>query len=119
MNWGREDRSHTDVEVGKIDYQKAFGQAAPDQPLTLETTFWIASCTKLLTSIAVLQCVEKGLIGLDDDVAPILHELKGIQILKGFDPTSGKPILQTAKKAITLRYVVPCHHYGIDELTIG
>lgn len=31
-----------------------------------DTIFWIASCTKLVTAIAVLQLVEQGKIPLDD-----------------------------------------------------
>ncbi|KAF2641704.1 beta-lactamase/transpeptidase-like protein [Massarina eburnea CBS 473.64] len=36
------------------------------EPIDLDTTFWIASCTKLITTIAVLQLVEQGTIQLDD-----------------------------------------------------
>lgn len=66
----------------------------------------MASCTKLVTSIAALRCVEQGQIGLDDDLSPILTEFKGIQILEGFKTgTDGKdiPILKPAKNKITLR----------------
>ena len=31
-----------------------------------DTLFWVASCTKLVTAIAVLQLVEQGKIALDD-----------------------------------------------------
>ena len=45
------------------------------------TNFWVASCTKLVTAIAVLQLVEQGKIGLDDaevirKIAPELAEKK-------------------------------------------
>ena len=63
----------------------------------------MASCTKLLTTIAVLQCVERGLIGLDDDVARILPELAELEILTGMDSSTGIPILKKRTKAITLR----------------
>ncbi|RFU33288.1 hypothetical protein B7463_g3052, partial [Scytalidium lignicola] len=36
------------------------------QPMSLDTTFWIASCTKLITSIACMQLVERGTVHLDD-----------------------------------------------------
>ena len=35
-------------------------------PIDLDTTFWIASCTKIVTSIALLQLVEQGKLSLDD-----------------------------------------------------
>jgi CubicO group peptidase (beta-lactamase class C family) len=56
-----------------------------------------------MTSIAALQCVERGQIGLDDDVSPILTELKDIQILAGYDEGTGKPVLKNAENKITLR----------------
>ena len=58
-----------------------------------------------MTSIAALQCVERDLIGLDDDVSEILHEFRGIQIMTGFE-ADGTPIFRTAERKITLRYVV-------------
>jgi CubicO group peptidase (beta-lactamase class C family) len=64
----------------------------------------MASMTKLMTSIAVMQTVERGLISLDDDVSNVLHEWKTPDILEGFDE-SGEPILRKAKNKITLRYI--------------
>ena len=73
--------------------------------MNLDATFIMASCTKLLTSIAALQCVEKGQIGLDDDVSPFLTELKDPQIITGFDEMTDKPIFRKAENKITLRSV--------------
>jgi CubicO group peptidase (beta-lactamase class C family) len=63
----------------------------------------MASCTKLMTSIAALQCVERGQIGLDDDVSRVLTELRDIQIITGFKEGTEEPILKTAENKITLR----------------
>ncbi|KAK7737320.1 hypothetical protein SLS53_006623 [Cytospora paraplurivora] len=73
---------------GKFHYANTFGvrslkEPLSKEPLTPESTMWIASCTKLLTSIAAMQCVERGLVTLDQDVRPILHELQDIDILQG------------------------------------
>lgn len=56
-------------------------------PMDSESIFWIASCTKLVTSIACLQLVERRLIDLDDGEAleSILPELKSVQVLSGND----------------------------------
>lgn len=89
---------------GTFQYQKAFGEGAPGKALTLDATFLIASCSKLIASIAVLQCVERGQIQLDDEVTNLLPELKDLNILRSFDGDSGKPVLEKSKKAITLRY---------------
>ena len=63
---------------------------------------WIASMTKLLTSVAALQVVEKGLIGLDDDVSSVLPELKDLPLLEGWDD-EGKAKTTTQSTPITLR----------------
>jgi CubicO group peptidase (beta-lactamase class C family) len=43
------------------------------QAIDEDTIFWIASCTKLVTAIALLQLVEQGKIGLDDAEAIKKH----------------------------------------------
>lgn len=63
----------------------------------------MASMTKLMTSISALQVVEKGIIGLDDDVSSLIPALGKQPILTGYD--GDKPILETRQKAITLRLV--------------
>ena len=63
----------------------------------------MASCTKLMTSISALQCVERGQIGLDDDVSRVLTELRDIHILTGFKEGTEEPIFQKAENKITLR----------------
>jgi CubicO group peptidase (beta-lactamase class C family) len=88
---------------GKFQYQKAFGPKGPTEAMDLSATFFLASCTKLMTSIAALQCVERRQIGLDDDVAPILTELKELQILTGFEEGTETPILIPVYEKITLR----------------
>jgi CubicO group peptidase (beta-lactamase class C family) len=71
-------------------------------PLTTDTLFWMASCTKALTSVAALQLVEDGRVGLDDPVGRWLPQLAAPKVLKGFDAAE-KPILETATQPITLR----------------
>jgi len=68
-----------------------------------DATFVLASCTKLLTTIAALQCVENGQIGLDDDVSAVLTELKDIEIITGFQEGTDIPILKKAENKVTLR----------------
>ncbi|KAK7470288.1 hypothetical protein VKT23_001720 [Stygiomarasmius scandens] len=55
---------------------------------------WITSCTKLVTSVAALQMVEKGLVGLDEDIGRGLTEWKSPGILEGLEEDTGKPILK-------------------------
>jgi CubicO group peptidase (beta-lactamase class C family) len=64
---------------------------------------WIASCTKLITSISALQCVERGQITLDEPVGTILPELKAPNIVKVDPEAEGGFTLTPAKNPVTLR----------------
>ena len=64
----------------------------------------MGSCTKLLTSIAVLQCVEKGYFSFDEDVTRLLPELKDIEVQTPAKEEGGDPTRAKAKNTITLRY---------------
>lgn len=70
--------------------------------MDLNATFIMASCTKLMTSIAAMQCVERGQITLDEPVSGVLPELKSPDILTGFTD-SGKPEFKKLTVPITLR----------------
>jgi CubicO group peptidase (beta-lactamase class C family) len=70
--------------------------------MDLNTTFILASCTKLMATIAALQCVERGQISLDDPVSTFLPELKEPEIFNG-ESEKGELMFQKAKTAITLK----------------
>ena len=65
---------------------------------------WVVSCTKLVTAVAALQCVERGLFSLENasDVDRLLPEWKDPEILTGW-ADDGKPILRPATEKITLK----------------
>ena len=93
---------------GKLLFAHASGKRGIDttEPMTLNSIFWIASCTKLITAIAALQLVEQGKLHLDDadEAEKLCPELKAVKILKGFeDDNSSKPVWQEKKNRITLR----------------
>jgi CubicO group peptidase (beta-lactamase class C family) len=100
---------------GKFQYSNSFGNLsiadANSTPISADSPMWIASCTKLLTTIAALQCVERGLLALDADVSPILHELRDPDILTGFDARS-QPTYVKAQNKITLRQLLT-HSSGL------
>lgn len=97
----------TVVVVGK-DGNELFAHSAgkrgvsSNDDMTLDTIFWIASCTKALTGVACLQVVEKGLLKLDDgeNLEKILPELKDFDVLRA-DGT-----IEKKKRAITLRMLL-------------
>lgn len=71
-------------------------------PMTMDTVFWIASCTKLLATMACMQAVEQGKLDLDDaqQVYKLCPELKDVKVLKE-DGT-----LEDRKNDITLRLLL-------------
>lgn len=80
------------------------GKADP-APMTPDTLFWIASMTKLLTSVAAVQLVEAGRVSLDEDAARWVPALRDIPILAGSD-AAGAPKLEPAKRPVTLRHLL-------------
>ena len=68
-----------------------------------DTILALASCTKLMTAISALQCVERGLLVLDQDVSPLLPEVGEFGILTGFDDATGQPVTTPLTKHVTLR----------------
>jgi CubicO group peptidase (beta-lactamase class C family) len=77
--------------------------ASNQKPLTENTILGLASCTKLMTAIAALQCVERGQLELDADVGPILPEVGKYGVITGLDETTQEPVLAERRNAITLR----------------
>ncbi|KAK5045060.1 hypothetical protein LTR84_010208 [Exophiala bonariae] len=92
---GRDGRILYSGAAGKLNYET-------DEPYTEDSVSFLASMTKLITSIAVLQVVEKDLVGLDDDLATLIPEFKSLELLIGFDD-AGKPAYGKHTNPITLR----------------
>ncbi|WP_340114057.1 serine hydrolase domain-containing protein [Maribellus mangrovi] len=86
---------------GDLNYY-AFGPAILGEHgnVDADNIFRIASMTKPITSVAALQLVEKGLIGLDDPLNELLPEMSSIPILD----ENGN--LRTSYTDITLRQLL-------------
>lgn len=94
-------------EAGPL-YEGAFGlrDIETGPAMTLDTVFRIASMTKAVTSVAAMQLVEAGRLGLDAPVPDIGEPaLNAPQVLDGFD-AAGKPLLRPAKRPITLKHLL-------------
>lgn len=96
------------VDAHGITYSYSSGTRSVDpdspvysEPFTLDTTMWIASSTKLVTSIAGLQLVEQGVIDLDEDAGKYIQSLAEKKVFTGF--VDGKPVYKERKNKITLR----------------
>jgi CubicO group peptidase (beta-lactamase class C family) len=90
----------------RVLYQNAFGVAdvATGRPLAADALFRIASMTKPVTSVALMQLVEQGRIGLDDPAEKYLPELKGLQVVTSFDPATGAYQVRPAASAPTVKH---------------
>lgn len=49
--------------------------------------------------------MERGQIGLDDDISTVMTEFKDVQILTGFDEETQTPNYKKSENKITLRYI--------------
>lgn len=80
--------------------------------MTVNTIFPLASMTKLLTCIAAVQLIDRGLITPDTDVTPYLPVLASLPILKSFDPSTGEETTTPRKNPILLRHLLT-HSSGL------
>ncbi|KAK3315827.1 beta-lactamase/transpeptidase-like protein [Apodospora peruviana] len=108
---------------GKFKYARSFGlrslkdvvDGTPEQ-LELDAVLWMGSCTKIMTAIAALQCVERGHFTLDEDVTRLLPELKDIELQV---PCNGGGFeLVKAKNTITMRRLLN-HTSGLSYTKFG
>ncbi|KAG6117511.1 hypothetical protein E4U13_001000 [Claviceps humidiphila] len=87
-------------------YMGGPSRALPSQcPIDDQTIFTLASCTKLPTTVAALQLVDKKLITIDEDVSQLLPVLGRQKILVGWQ-ADGSPILRERRNPITLRQLL-------------
>ncbi len=88
-------------------YEGAFGERVlgSGQAMTTDTVGWIASMTKALTSVAAVQCVERGLLDLDAPASRVVPAIGEAQVLTGFD-ADGRPTFRPPKRPVTLRHLL-------------
>ena len=88
-------------------YEGAFGERVlgSGQAMTTDTVGWIASMTKAITSVAAVQCVERGKLSLDTPAPAVVPAIGQAQVLTGFD-ANGQPQLRPPKRPITLRHLL-------------
>lgn len=98
---------------GDLIFEHASGKRGlgSDQSMTLDTVFWMASCTKMIAGIAAMQLVEQGKLALDDVelVEKLAPELKEVKVLDR--SADGTLNLVDKKRGITLRMLL--NHTGM------
>lgn len=89
------------IRNGRVVKEAAYGKASLELnvPVTLDTSFPLASMTKIFTAAAVMQLVEEGKISLDEPVSQVLSELpaqwSAVTIRHCLTHTSGLPDVLT------------------------
>ena len=92
--------------AGSFGYNIALGErillSGEHIPQQLDDVLYMASATKIITTIAALQCVEDGVLTLDGDLSSIAPELSAKKVLTGFTEDGDTPLLDDASAPITL-----------------
>ncbi len=90
-----------------VIYEGAFGERTlgSGQAMTVDTVGWIASMTKAITSVAAVQCVERGLLDLDAPAQAVLPQIADAQVLTGFD-AQGRAQFRPPRRPVTLRHLL-------------
>lgn len=98
----------------RVLYQGAFGVAdvASGRPLTPDALFRIASMTKPITSVALMQLIEQGRLTLDDPAENYLPELAGMIVIEDFDAATGNYRLRPPASKPTVRHFL-AHTSGL------
>ncbi|KAK7743151.1 hypothetical protein SLS53_004236 [Cytospora paraplurivora] len=90
---------------------KASLKEGRNEPFTPSTVCAIASMSKLMTSVAVLQAVEDGRLDLDQDARPLLPEIGKYGVITGFNDETNSAVLTPDSIPITIRMLL-CHTSG-------
>ncbi len=88
-------------------YEGAAGVRELGKPeaMTTDAVMLLASCTKAVTGVAVMQLVEEGKLKLEDAAGKYVPEIDAIQVLDGFE-ANGEPRLRKPRTPITLKHLM-------------
>lgn len=73
-------------------------------PMTPHDILFLASGTKLITTIAALQCCEKGLLSLDQDLRP--KYFSDSRVIVKWDEDDKEPTYDDVRNPLTLRHLL-------------
>lgn len=97
---------------GEVVLDKAFGKKTETDDFVRGDIFRIASMTKALTTVAILQLYEQGKLKLDDPVHKYLPAFKNMTVLDTFNKVDSTFAVKPAENVITLRHLLT-HTSGI------
>jgi CubicO group peptidase (beta-lactamase class C family) len=99
---------------GVVVLHKSFGYSDLSQKKSFknDNLFRIASMTKAITSVAIMQLYEQGKLGLDDPVYQFIPAFKNTKVLDQFNDKDSSYTTVAAKSPITIRHLLT-HTSGI------
>ena len=100
---------------GKLAYAKSFGKSnlETQRKMTTNDLFKVASMSKVITSVAVLQMYEQGYFLLDDPISKYIPILDKIEILSSFNKKDSTFQTIPSIHPITIRHLLT-HTSGIS-----
>ncbi|MFY0593129.1 serine hydrolase domain-containing protein [Roseivirga sp.] len=102
------------AKAGKVVYDKSFGfRSSKNEKAYGEGDIWrLASMTKAVTSVSIMQLFERGQIDLDDPVHKYIPAFKDQVVLDEFNPADSSFTTVPVEKAVTIRNLLT-HTSGI------
>lgn len=93
---------------GRIVYYKNFGYrtTAKEQPYQKDDIFRIASMSKAVTCVSIMQLYERGQLRLDDPVYQYIPAFKNAAVLNQFNEKDSSYTTTPVKKPITIRMLL-------------
>lgn len=98
---------------GELAHSNALGWRDIEHsvPMTDDTICRLASMTKPIVSLALMQCYEAGLIQLNDPVHELIPAFKGVQVRVG-DDGMGMAVTERSRRAMTVHDLLT-HQSGL------
>ncbi len=108
------------VKDNQVAYHKGHGylNIAAKRSMPADAIFRIASQTKAITSLGIMQLLEKGKLRLDQQISDFIPAFKNPQVIKTFNKADSGYTTTPAKREITFRDLLT-HTSGIDYPDIG
>ena len=103
------------ARLGRVGHLEAVGwrDIGRDAPMETDTLFRIASMTKAVTSVAVMQLYESGALMLTDPVSTYLPAFATMEVLTPPEGGGADYTLEPARRPITIRHLLT-HTSGIS-----
>jgi len=100
---------------GKVIYYKNFGHTALDKKEVYQKDdiFRLASMTKAVTTVSIMQLFEQGKLGLDDPIFYYIPAFAQTQVLDTFNPADSSYTTVPVENPLTIRHLLT-HSSGIS-----